>query len=273
MATYIVGDLQGCLAPLLCLLEEVNFSPLNDVLWVAGDLINRGPESLETLRFLKQLSDEFQCVKCVLGNHDLHLLACAHSDKSPKPSDTLNGILNADDKDELLYWLRHQPLVVSDDRHMMIHAGISPLWTIEQTLLLAKEVETALQGDHFVQYFDAMYGNTPDIWHEDLIGQERLRCITNHLTRIRYCYSDGRLDFKEKLAPKDLPKSSPLKPWFELLSNQSDEKTILFGHWASLMGQCPINNIYALDTGCVWGGKLTMLRLNDKKIFECNCEH
>lgn len=273
MATYVVGDLQGCLTPLLCLLDDIAFNPQQDELWVAGDLVNRGPESLQTLRFLKHLDEEEHCTKIVLGNHDLHLLACAYGKKSPKASDTLSEILTAPDSETLLTWLRHQKLAVSDGKHLMVHAGIAPLWSIEQTLSLANEVENTLQSDAFIPFFEGMYGNSPNIWHDQLTGQDRLRCITNYLTRVRYCFPDGSMDFNEKLAPKRLSLSSPLQPWFRLLKNQNQEQTILFGHWASLMGQCEKDNMYALDTGCVWGGKLTLLRLDDQKIFECHCEH
>ena len=268
MATYAVGDIQGCLSSLKCLLKDVNFDADSDTLWCAGDMINRGPQCLETLRFLKGLGDS--CVT-ILGNHDLHLLAVAFGTASLKPSDTLQEILDAPDCDELLHWLRHKPLMHYQHGYALVHAGINPHWSIPQALQFAKEVETALRGNNYPAYFAAMYGNQPDLFDESLTGMDRLRCITNYFTRMRFCYLDGRLDLSNKQGPETA--SLGTLPWFELPNRKAEHNKILFGHWASLEGHCHQANLHALDTGCVWGGQLTMLRLEDEKRFCCTCSH
>lgn len=266
MATYAVGDIQGCLDSLKCLLNEVRFDTTTDQLWCVGDLINRGPQCLETLRFIHGLGDN---CKTVLGNHDLHLLAVAFSDASLKPSDTLQSILSADDADELLHWLRQQPLMHYQDGYALVHAGINPQWSIQQALAMASEVEAVLRGDDYQNYFQYMYGNQPDQWSDDLQGMDRLRCITNYFTRMRFCYPDSRLDLNNKLGPESANLGTI--PWFEMPDRKAADDKILFGHWASLEGHCQQPNVFALDTGCVWGGKLTLLRLQDEKTFSCRC--
>lgn len=266
MATYAVGDIQGCLPALKCLLDDVGFDKNSDTLWCAGDIINRGPACLETLRFIHALGDS--CIT-VLGNHDLHLLAVAFGDAKLKPSDTLQAILDAPDSDTLLHRLRQQPLIHVENGFAMVHAGIHPHWGIKQAQQYAKEVEDVLRGENYHDYFAQMYGNQPDTWHDDLQGMDRLRCITNYFTRMRFCYTDGRLDLMNKKGPESAQLDT--QPWFEIPHRAAKDHAILFGHWASLEGQCHTPNVHALDTGCVWGGKLTMMRLDDKKLFSCDC--
>ncbi|NRB38978.1 MAG: symmetrical bis(5'-nucleosyl)-tetraphosphatase [Pseudomonadales bacterium] len=268
MATYAVGDIQGCLPSLKCLLEKVNFDSKKDILWCAGDIINRGPACLETLRFIHTLGDS--CIT-VLGNHDLHLLAVAFSDAELKPTDTLQAILDAPDRDTLLHWLRHRPLMHYEHGFALVHAGIHPHWSIPQALEYAHEVETVLRGDHYPAYFAQMYGNLPNRWQDDLQGIDRLRCITNYFTRMRFCRLDGQLDLTNKQGPETAKLGTI--PWFEVPQRKAEHHKILFGHWASLEGHCHAINLYALDTGCVWGGQLTLLRLDDEQLFSCDCRH
>ncbi|CAA0120653.1 Bis(5'-nucleosyl)-tetraphosphatase, symmetrical [BD1-7 clade bacterium] len=266
MATYAVGDLQGCLDPLLCLLERVKFDPIQDTLWCAGDLVNRGPQSLETLRFVKSLGDA--CV-AVLGNHDLHLLAVAYGGAKLKRSDTLKEILEADDCENLLTWLRHQPLVHHEYDYTLVHAGIPPIWSIKQARARAKEVEAVIQGPDYLNYFREMYGNKPDLWHDDLSGQDRLRCITNYLTRMRFCHADSTLDLSNKNGPEDAAPGT--SPWYAFENRKAAGQRIIFGHWAALQGDSQGPDVFAMDTGCVWGGQLTLMRLDDQAMFSCNC--
>ena len=268
MATYIVGDVHGCFDELQQLLELAEFNPGQDELWVTGDLVARGPKSLETLRFLKGLGDS---AKVVLGNHDLHLLAIHQGIHPNKDKFQLSPVLNAPDCDELLRWLRHQPLMLRhpEFNFVMMHAGISPQWTIKQAEKLAKEVELNLQADNFKLLLQEMYGDHPQSWSEEMQGIERLRFIISVFTRMRYCFLDGALEFENKLAPQHTD-SSTIKPWFEIesLDRSSD---ILFGHWAALLGRVNKSGIYGLDTGYIWGNSLTMLRWQDKKLFSLAC--
>lgn len=268
MAIYAVGDLQGCLTPLKKLLDQVQFDPSKDQLWSTGDIVNRGPESLATMRYLHSLGNNF---RMVLGNHDLHLLAVAHHSDNLKPKDTLQEILDAPDRDLLLNWLQSQPLVIYEHGYCLVHAGIPPQWDIETALKLSGEVEQVLQGDNVDTYFSAMYGNQPDLWSEAFQGPERWRVITNYLTRMRFCDTDGRLELTNKQTPANGP--AGFKPWFRQPNRLAASIKILFGHWASLEGESIGDNLYPLDTGCVWGGKLRMIRLGDEEIFEadCNC--
>lgn len=267
MSTYAIGDIQGCQQELLALLDEISFDD-NDQLWFTGDLVNRGPESLQTLRFVKQLEDR---AITVLGNHDLHLLAIANGQPQyMHKGDTLDAILKAEDRDELLFWLRNLPLFYEDEGlgFVLIHAGLPPQWTIDQARAYAREVEAILAGDNYLEYFANMYGNTPDLWSEDLQGWDRLRVITNYFTRLRYCDAEGRMEFKEKSSPGK--QSAPYQPWFEIACRLSRPQKLLFGHWAALRNY-EINykkqNVYPLDTGCLWGGELSALRLEDEKWF------
>lgn len=265
MTIYAVGDIQGCYKPLISLLETVNFNPEHDQLWCAGDVINRGPDSLKTLRYLYSIKDS--CTM-VLGNHDLHLLGIAYGNATLKRADTVQDILNAPDAEELLQWLRFQPLLHHQHNFTLVHAGIPPQWSIADALARAQEVEAVLQGDHYKDFFLHMYGNQPDHWYNDIIGYDRLRLITNYLTRMRFCDIHGKIDLENKLGPETA--TNNMLPWFEIPGRQTVNDRIIFGHWASLQGQCNTPNIYPLDTGCVWGGELTMMRLNDKKLFSCH---
>lgn len=264
MATYAVGDLQGCLAPLKQLLTLVSFDADHDTLWLTGDLINRGPESLETLRFIYAMGDT---AITVLGNHDLHLLAVAAGVRQASPSDTLEEILHAPDKDKLLHWLRHQPLIHHDRdlAYTMVHAGIPPQWTLKKALKRAKEVEEVLQSDLYEHYLSTMYGNTPQRWKKGLDDNERWRVITNYFTRMRFCSADGKLELSTKAGIHHAPKG--YAPWFEHLNRKTYYDRIVFGHWAALEGQAYSENVFALDTGYVWGQKMTMMRLEDQQRF------
>ncbi|TPE54958.1 symmetrical bis(5'-nucleosyl)-tetraphosphatase [Maribrevibacterium harenarium] len=269
MATYVIGDIQGCFAPLMTLLDNIGYEPEQDRLWFAGDLINRGPESLATLRFIKALGGN---AKVVLGNHDLHLLAVAHGHAHLKKNDTLGPILQASDRDELMDWLRQQPLCHYDAElnTVMTHAGVPPCWDLTDLLSLAGEVESILRSDRVDEFLSDMYGNKPDQWDAQLLGQERLRAITNYLTRMRFCTADSKLDLKSKEGPTTAKKG--YAPWFEFPRRIDRQCRIVFGHWAALEGQAPISNIHALDTGCVWGGSLTALRLEDEQRFATPCQ-
>ncbi|UUM30276.1 bis(5'-nucleosyl)-tetraphosphatase (symmetrical) ApaH [Vibrio japonicus] len=262
MSTYIVGDIQGCFDELQQLLEQVHFDPKQDTLWIAGDLVARGPKSLETLRFVKSLGS---CAKVVLGNHDLHLLAVSLGVHKLKNKDKTAPIFTADDKEHLLAWLRKQPLLAEHDEFVVCHAGISPLWTLEQARANAREVETILKSDDWAWLIENMYSNQPDLWSDSLKGLDRYRYIINAYTRMRFCFTDGRLDMECKLSPEEVVEEG-LIPWFQLKDRVTIDKTILFGHWAALEGYIG-GDVIGLDTGCVWGGNLTMLRWEDKKFF------
>lgn len=265
MATYAIGDVQGCFKPLQHLLEVIHFDEKQDCLWFAGDLINRGPHSLATLRFIHSLGDS---AKVVLGNHDLHLLAVAHGYANLKKNDTLADILNATDRDELLNWLIAQPLCHYDANFnaVMSHAGIPPCWDLPQTLSLAEEAHRMLISDQADSFFAVMYGNTPEIWNDSLQGFDRYRAIVNYLTRMRFCQSNGLLDLKQNGSVYKDTKSG-FSPWFTFPSKLPPECQVIFGHWAALEGETNVTNIHALDTGCVWGNTLTALRLDDWQRF------
>jgi bis(5'-nucleosyl)-tetraphosphatase (symmetrical) len=269
MTTYAVGDLQGCLQPLKCLLQEVAFDPSKDRLWLVGDLVNRGPQSLETLRFLYAMRDS---LVCVLGNHDLHLLAVAHNIERLKKNDTLQEILDAPDRAELLNWLRQQKMLHYDPEYncVLVHAGIPPQWTLEKALKRAAEVEEVLKDDIRLPVFlDGMYGNQPTLWNKDLQGVTRLRVITNYLTRMRFCTQEGDLDLKSK---EGLDTALPgYAPWFSYPTRKTRKHKIIFGHWAALEGKCSEANVIALDTGCVWGGSMTLLNVDSGKKNQCKC--
>ena len=267
MATYAIGDLQGCYDSLLDLLEKINFDETKDTLWFAGDLVNRGSDSLATLRFVKNLGTS---AITVLGNHDLHLLAIAHGVKTTRSVD-LNRILDADDRDELLNWLSHRPLIHHDPllNFTIAHAGIYPYWSLEEAISYAAELQDTLKNnlDHFLHN---MYGDKPDTWNNSLKGYERLRFICNCFTRMRFCYQDGTLDFSSNGAPGTILDKT--LPWFEIPERKTLHNNILFGHWSTL-GNISKSNVFALDTGCVWGGKLTALRidLEQPEYISINC--
>lgn len=266
MADYAIGDLQGCYGPLLRLLEHIDFDEKRDRLWFVGDLVNRGPQSLEVLRFIKQLPLE---PRISLGNHDLHLLIKLFT-KHPRinPDDTLMPILKADDGEELGHWLRQQSILCHDPelKVVMCHAGIAPVWDLPLAQACAIELERALRADDFVELLSQMYGNDPHCWSEDLRGIERLRIIVNYFTRMRFCDSKGCLSFAEKGKISQVNKDN-IMPWFAVPGRIPLPVDLIFGHWAALEGVCPVDHMYALDTGCFWGGSLTALRLQDKKSF------
>jgi len=273
MSTYVVGDLQGCLQPLECLLQAVDFTPGQDMLWSVGDLVNRGPRSLQTLRFLYHMRQD---LVVVLGNHDLHLLAIAAGVRKASPSDTLDEILDAPDREELLGWLAQQPLIHNEHGHTLVHAGIPPQWTLNQAIGYAREVEAVLRGPDRVEFLGNMYGNEPTQWSADLTGMTRLRVITNYLTRMRYCTSDGRLDLKSKGAS---PTSGVTKQgeekmsaWFSHKGRKTAGDRILFGHWAALGGHTDTPGAIALDTGCVWDGTLSLYHLDSAQWTRCACQ-
>ena len=261
MSTYAVGDIQGCYDVLCRLLDRVAFDPHHDSLWVVGDIVNRGPQSLEALRFIYSLGDR---ATVVLGNHDLHLLAVAHDLRPLSASDTLQPILEAPDRDALLHWLRHQPLLHHDEvlNYVMVHAGIAPSWSLTKAKRYASEVENALQSKHYLDYLAGMYGNLPLQWDDDLRGTDRLRVITNYFTRMRCLTKNGDLNLKNKGLPdkKDIP-------WFIFPKRKTRNERIIFGHWAALDGNTNDPNTIGLDTGCVWGNCLTLMRLEDGVLF------
>jgi bis(5'-nucleosyl)-tetraphosphatase (symmetrical) len=266
MPIYAIGDLQGCHASLLALLDRIDAVAPESTLWFTGDLVNRGPQSLATLRLVRSLGARAQTV---LGNHDLHLLAMAHGIRPPHHSDTLADILAAPDRDELLDWLRQQPLAHFANDHLLVHAGVLPQWSAQQTMTLAHEAEQALRGAGWVDFLRQMYGNTPVRWDGALRGSARLRCVVNGLTRVRFCDAVGNMDFTAK---GELASAPPgFMPWFEVPQRRTEEVTVVFGHWSAL-GLMLRPNLVALDTGCVWGRQLSAVRLNDRALIQVECE-
>ncbi len=262
MPTYAIGDIQGCYRSLRALLKSIDFSA-NDNLWLCGDLVNRGPQSADVLRYLMDLDTQ---VHSVLGNHDLHLLAIYHGATQRKPGKTLKHLLEASDLHELMHWLQQRPLLIDSKKlgSVMTHAGIPHIWSLEQAKGYADEVETALRGRHAYQYFASMYGNEPANWSEELDGSERLRTITNYFTRMRFIAADGTLDFDANGGPGCAPKD--YRPWYQHGRTDPLPRRIITGHWAAL-GLYQDEQISALDTGCVWGNELTARRLEDGAIF------
>ncbi|MBA2648343.1 MAG: symmetrical bis(5'-nucleosyl)-tetraphosphatase [Legionella sp.] len=270
MADYAIGDVQGCYDALQKLLETIDFHESTDQLWFVGDLVNRGPQSLAVLRFIHALSKP---AMITLGNHDLHLLACLFGTglTTKNKDDTLQEILQADDGEELGHWLRKQPIICYSPKLqvLMCHAGISPLWDLNLAIDLAKEVQAVLSGEHYKGFLNHMYGNQPSLWSDEITGIDRLRLITNYFTRMRYCDAQGGLDFSFKGPINQAP--AHLYPWYEVPGRKAIEVDIIFGHWAALMGNCAHPTLHPIDTGCHWGGKLTALRLQDKRVFSTPC--
>ena len=261
MALYCIGDLQGCSAPFEQLLEKIDFSPSRDTLYLLGDLVNRGPDSLGVLRSLTALGDSAQCL---LGNHDLNLLALWQGVRKTGRNDTVQDVLQAPDRETLLDWLRHRSLALHQDGWLMVHAGVLPQWNAAQTLALAAEVEEALRGSDLKAFLGSMYGNTPPQWDDALRGADRLRVIVNALTRLRFCTPDGSMEFSSAESADGAPVG--YLPWFEVPGRATQNTPMAFGHWSTLVArprQHPglINNVLPLDTGCVWGGCLTAARL------------
>ncbi len=259
MALYLIGDIQGCDDALRRMLDTIAFSPSRDTLFVLGDLVNRGPDSLAVLRRIGQMGSS---ARCLLGNHDLHLLAVAHGVRLPHRGDTLTSILDAPDRDALLDWLRHQHMalleILQGHPVLMVHAGVVPSWTAQQTVMLAHEVEQVLRGPGLVLFLTDMYGNRPARWRDDLSGAQRLRCIVNVLTRLRFCTAEGDMDFDTKDGAAAAPEG--FLPWFDIPGRRTAGCTVAFGHWSTL-GWLGRDDVLSLDTGCVWGGSLSAVRV------------
>lgn len=265
MAIYAIGDLQGCLAPLERLLRLLPFDPARDSLWFTGDLVNRGPRSLDTLRFVRNLGDT---AVTVLGNHDLHLLAVSEGAARLHKGDTLEEILSAPDAGELLDWLRGLPLMHAEGGFALVHAGLLPQWTVNQALLLADEVHEMLSGPRFRKWIQRMYGNHPDRWSDELEGWDRLRVIVNAMTRLRICTAEGAMEFSHKGEPTAMPPG--YMPWFDVPGRRGTSHEIVFGHWSAL-GWRDQPGLLAIDTGCLWGRELTAVRLDDRRVWRVQC--
>jgi bis(5'-nucleosyl)-tetraphosphatase (symmetrical) len=262
MATYAIGDIQGCHASLQQLLHKIKFDPSVDQIWLVGDLVNRGSGSLAVLRWAKAHEGS---VISVLGNHDLHALVVYEGFVAAHRLDTLDELLTAPDAPSLFNWLRQQKLAYTRDDFLLVHGGVLPQWSTTQVVELAGEVEHALRSENYRDFLRQMYGNQPDSWRNDLSGMDRLRVITNALTRLRVCTADGTMEFKFKGKLTDVPQG--YHAWFDLPARASQDSTIIFGHWSAL-GLLLRDNIIALDTGCLWGGNLTALRLQDRQLFQ-----
>lgn len=265
MATYAIGDIQGCFAEFQELLALCGFRRQEDRLWLVGDLVNRGPQSLETLRYVKALGSS---AVTVLGNHDLHLLAVSEGLEKSSEDDTLSAVLAAPDRDELVAWLRSRPLLHHEGGYVLVHAGLLPQWDIAAASGLAAEVEAKLRSLNYRKFLSRLYGSKPDHWSEDLQGMDRLRVIVNAMTRLRFCSADGVMEFKSKGEVKDNPPG--FMPWFDVRGRRSADATIVCGHWSAL-GLKLADGLMALDSGCVWGGKLSAVRLDDRQLFQVPC--
>ena len=260
MALYLIGDVQGCNAALGKMLEKLEFSPSRDTLFLLGDLVNRGPDNLGVLRRLMTLGSSAQCL---LGNHDLHLLAIHLGVHRLKPGDTVNDILQAPDRTQLMYWLRHQSLALQQGSVLMVHAGVLPAWSASQTMQLAAEVQAVLQSDDWEAFMPQMYGNLPARWDDQLQGIERLRVIVNALTRLRFCTPDGEMEFVHHRGVDETP--AGYLPWFDVPGRQTASSTVAFGHWSALKAMHR-HDVIELDTGCVWGGCLSALQLDSSGL-------
>ena len=274
MALYCIGDIQGCSDALERLLAHIGFSPSRDTVYLLGDLVNRGPDSAAVLRRCMRLDG---ALRPLLGNHDLHLLAAAHGTRRASRRDTLASVLDAPDRDALLGWLCQQPLARAHphagERLLMVHAGVLPAWSADATLALAEEVQAVLRGPGLPQFLQAMYGNQPDRWHDALQGMERLRVIVNALTRLRFCTADGVMEFEAKDSAATAPEG--YMPWFDVPGRQTAKATIAFGHWSTL-GWLSRPDLLSTDTGCVWGGCLSAVRigatLDERELIQVECE-
>jgi bis(5'-nucleosyl)-tetraphosphatase (symmetrical) len=265
MATYAVGDVQGCYTEFRQLLELLHFDPAQDKLWLVGDLVNRGPGSLEVLRLVKSLGES---AVTVLGNHDLHLLAVAEGVAELHHTDTLDEVLKAADRHELLAWLRQQRLLHAEGGHVLVHAGLLPQWTVEKAAGLAREVESALRSVDYAVFLARMYGNAPHAWDDSLSGYKRLRVIVNAFTRLRIVTPQGEMEFRFKGEVRDIPEG--YVPWYEAPRRKSRSASVIFGHWSAL-GLLLQDNVIALDTGCLWGGPMSAIRLEDRQLFQVAC--
>jgi bis(5'-nucleosyl)-tetraphosphatase (symmetrical) len=265
MSTYAIGDIQGCFDSFQRLLERCAFDPARDKLWLVGDLVNRGPRSLETLRYVKNLGP---AALTVLGNHDLSLLMLSEGFGKRGKGDTFDAILAAPDREELLFWLRHQAMCHLENGHCLVHAGLLPQWTAKQARALASEVEQALRGPDWRHFMAHMWGSEPDAWQDKLEGWPRLRVIVNAMTRMRFCSPKGVMDFKIKGEVHKAPKG--YVPWFEVPGRRSADTVLVTGHWSAL-GLKILPNLLAIDSGCLWGGKLSAIRLEDRTLFQVDC--
>jgi len=267
MTIYAVGDIQGCYVEFQQLLKQIRFDPAQDKLWLVGDLVNRGPGSLQVLRLVKSFGDS---AITVLGNHDLHLLAVAEGAAELHRSDTLDEVLSAPDRDELLAWLRRQRLLHAEGDYVLVHAGLLPQWSVKQAASLAHEVEKALRGDDYATFLARMYGNAPHNWDDELTGYKRLRVITNAFTRMRICTLQGEMEFKFKGEVEHIPEG--YLPWFDVPNRVNRDATVIFGHWSAL-GLKITPKVIALDTGCLWGGPMSAIRLEDRQLFQVSCKN
>jgi len=262
MALYAIGDIQGCHAEFCDLLTLIGFSPGTDRLWLTGDLVNRGPDSLGVIREVIALGG---AAEIVLGNHDLHLLTVAAGHRDVHRDDTLAPILEAPDRDDLLEWLACRPLAASSTSMLMVHAGVLPQWSVDEVLALAHEVESVLRSERGQEFLRVLYGDEPHTWRDDLAGDDRLRAIVNALTRLRFCAPDGRMDFREKRGAQHAPRG--YAPWFAHPERRSASSLILCGHWSTL-GLMLAPNVLMLDSGCLWGGALTAIRFPDRRVYQ-----
>lgn len=262
MALYAIGDIQGCHAEFCELLTLIAFSKEHDRLWLTGDLVNRGPDSLGVIREVMGLGDS---AVTVLGNHDLHLLTVAAGHRDAHHEDTLDPILQASDRGDLLDWLAHRPLAASANNTLMVHAGVVPQWTTDDVLALAAEVEQVLQSERRNAFLRVLYGDEPHTWRDDLVDDDRLRAIVNALTRLRFCSADGRMDFREKRGARHAPRG--FAPWFAHANRRTASSLVICGHWSTL-GLTLTPNVLMLDSGCLWGGALTALRLPDRRVYQ-----
>lgn len=268
MATYAIGDVQGCMSSLRQLIDQIQFNPARDRLWFVGDLVNRGPDSLAVLRYVKALGSS---AVTVLGNHDLHLLAVSIGITGLQKKDSFDEVLSAPDCKNLLDWLRHQPLIHREDGFLLVHAGLLPQWTTSQAVTLAREVEALLQSDDFPRKLPFIYFRSHKrVWSEDLSHQERWGLATNVMTRIRVCSEEGVLNFSFKGPLDQIPRG--YMPWFHIPMRATRNETIIFGHWSAL-GVVSQDNVLGLDGGCVWGKELVALRLEDRRLFRVSCSN
>ncbi len=265
MATYAIGDVQGCMRELEALLEACSFDKAIDRLWFVGDLVNRGPASLEVLRFVKGLGDS---AAVVLGNHDLHLLCVAEGFARPRADDTLEEVLGAPERNELLQWLRSRQLMHAEGGTALVHAGLLPQWTISKALALAREVEAALRGPNYRECLARLYGSEPCEWKDTLAGPDRIRVIVNAMTRMRFCTVSGEMEFRAKGSLHAAPPG--YRAWFDIPGRRSAGATVICGHWSAL-GLRIQSGLIALDSGCVWGGALSAVRIADRRVFQVPC--
>jgi bis(5'-nucleosyl)-tetraphosphatase (symmetrical) len=265
MATYAIGDVQGCYDALIELLDKVGFNATRDRLWLVGDLVNRGPQSLEVLRYVKGLG---AAATVVLGNHDLHLIMRADGHGRASKEDTLDAVLAAPDCGELMSWLRGRLMFHHEGEYAMVHAGLLPQWPVSRAAELGAEVQAALLATNYIDFLAHMWGSEPAAWNENLLGWDRLRVIVNAMTRMRFCTAEGAMEFRAKGPPGNAP--SGFMPWFAAPARASSTHTVICGHWSAL-GFHQEKKLLALDSGCLWGGSLTAVRLEDRRVFQLPC--